>query len=176
MDLKTITHHAAEFDAASAILRDAVCIFEHELQDVQREHRKPIADALKVVIRTRRALCSAIECAPGLFTKPKSLVLHGVKCGYRKEVDAVEIPDMDASIAAAKELFKGEDSNPVLVTKESLSVAALKKLTAEQMDLLGVELVPGGDSVFCEPVEGDADKLVAALVKEAREAATRKES
>jgi hypothetical protein len=168
MDTKTLATLAFKFDAANASLRDRVTCFEHDLQDVQKAHRRDIDSALRAVIASRRELCAAVEEAPELFTNPKTLTLNGVRFGFRKEVDSVDVPNEETTIAACEELFRGADSNPVVVVKKSLVAAALKKLSPEEMELVGVQLVKGGDAVFCEPVEGDADKLVAALVKEAR--------
>ena len=153
-----------------------MCTFEHDLQDVQKTHRRAIDGALKTLLAARRELAAQVEAARELFANPKTLVLSGVKVGFRKDPDGVDVPNEETTLSACKELFKGADSNPVVAVKESLVIPALRKLSPAEMELVGVVPTKGVDVVVVEPVEGDVEKLIAALVKEARKISNGKEA
>ena len=64
----------------------------------------------------------------------------------------------------------------MVAVKESLVIPALRKLSPAEMELVGVVPTKGVDVVVVEPVEGDVEKLIAALVKEARKISNGKEA
>src|SRR3990172_3109329 len=71
---------------------------KEELTEIERKHiarmRKLSADFSTAYDR----LIEAVAGAPGLFAKPKSVILHGIKLGYRKGSGKMEWDDDDTVI------------------------------------------------------------------------------
>lgn len=116
----------------------------------------------------RAALQALIDRAPDAFVRPRSIVVDGVKCGYRKEQDTLDIGDEAAVIARIRALEETADLAGVLIrTVETLNLDALAELPPQTQRRLGLRRVAGADASFIALVDSDLDKLVKALVADA---------
>ncbi len=109
------------------------------------------------------ALLALVEAAPTLFVRPRSVVVDGVRAGYRKDEDQLDWDDEAGVIARIRAVLP--ELEEILVRKqESLVIDALAQLTGAQLQRLGVRQITGADRPFVTIGEGDVDKLVKAIL------------
>lgn len=111
-----------------------------------------------------KALDKAIKSAPELFDDPRTMVLHGIKFGFKKGAEKMEFEDEAGVIALIKKHLPDQVQQLVL-QKETVSLNALKRLTDAQLRKLACERVAGTDEVIIKRQDGVVDKLVDAVMK-----------
>lgn len=111
-------------------------------------------------------LHALVSAAPHLFQKPRSLVVDGVRAGYRKEEDKLDWGD-DAAVIARIESLR-PDLAPLLIRAEkSLILDALAGLSPADMQAFGIRTVTGADQVTIKVGESDVEKLAAIVMSAA---------
>ncbi len=135
-------------------------------------------DALKraELPRLRRAVASAavahdalkalIEDAPALFTKPKTLTLHGIRLGYMKGKGGIVWDDGEA-VCAAIEKYLPEQAAALIRWSRAPLKEAINQLDVAALKRLGCRVVDTGEFVFIKPTDSAVDKLVDALLRDA---------
>jgi chemotaxis response regulator CheB len=135
--------------------------------------RKRWADLRRATTRAAErydALLAAVADAREAFERPKTRILHGVRVGYRKAADVVQVLNADNTCALIKRLLP--DQQDVLIsTTETPVMDGLKQLDDAQLKLIGCRRVPGNDAPFAKLADTELDKVVAALMKSAIEKA-----
>lgn len=154
-----------------AILADRVQALQDELETAKRRRLLGIKQALAKAAEVEATLKQALEESSALFAKPKTQVFHGIQVGYRKGKGKIEWEDDEALVAKIKKVY-GDDADVLLITKVKPSKTALNDLDAADLRKLGVTVEDAGDVVVIKPVDGDVDKLVKALLKDAVEQMT----
>lgn len=147
--LTLINGIAAELDKAIALLKKT------EVPKL----RKAVAAAAE----HEAALKALIEAAPELFVRPKTVTLHGIRCGYQKGRGGIAFDDADAVVAAiqkhlpdmAGQLIRW-NASPLKEALNQLAVADLKKI--------GCRVVDTGEQVVVKPVDGAGVKMAQALL------------
>lgn len=115
------------------------------------------------------ALAEAIEEAPELFVKPRTMKLHSIKLGYQASKDGLEY-DEEKMLTAIKR--KLADLQDVLIkTTEKPVASALKNLPAEQQKKIGVKVVLGSDQVVIKHTDSATEKLVGGFIAAGKKAA-----
>lgn len=116
------------------------------------------------------ALLAAVTDAREAFDRPKTRILHGIRVGYRKAPDVVEVLNSDNTCALIKRVIP--DQQGVLIsTTERPVMDALTQLDDATLKLIGCKRVPGRDAPFAKLADTELDKVVAALMKGAIEKA-----
>jgi len=116
------------------------------------------------------ALLASVTDARDVFEKPKTKILHGVRVGYRKSKDAVQVLNAENTCALIHNVLP--DQVDVLISKtEKPVVAGLEQLDDEQLRKIGCKRVAGRDEPIAALAETELDKVVAALMKGAIEKA-----
>lgn len=111
-------------------------------------------------------LHALVSAVPQLFAKPRSLVVDGVRAGYRKEEDRLDWSDEESVIARIRALRP--DLAPVLIrTSESLIVDALPGLSVEDLQAFGIRTVAGADQVLIKIGDNDVERLAAMVISAA---------
>jgi len=160
-----------------SVERGALVELVNELNnEMERAKRKYLGSIRRQVAKTKdaeSALAAAIDRSRDLFVRPKTLVLHGVKCGLQKGKGGIAWEDEDFVLSRIEKLYADDAAmlEQLLIVKkrprkeglESLDVAALKKL--------GCTVVESGDQVVVKATDGEVDRLVAALLKDETEEA-----
>jgi hypothetical protein len=169
-----------EIRAAAQRLADArresttrATALEHALaqaaQPIYQAHRCGIDAAAADEAEAYAELLALVETSPGQFKRPRSLVVDGVKTGYRKEQDSL---DFDSEAAVIDRIFALEefaDLAQVLVrTERHLNIDALETLEARQRRVLGIRTVFGADQPFISFSDTDVEKLVKAILADAQ--------
>lgn len=135
-----------------------------------RERWQELKRATTRAAERYEALYAAVSGAKSAFESPKTRLLHGVRVGYRKALDKVQVLDSDNTCALIKKVFP--DQQDVLIsTTERPVMAALEQLDGDQLKRIGCRLVPGKDEPVAKLADTDLDKIVAALMKGAIERA-----
>lgn len=156
--------HRAARDRLERLLSD----LEARTRTLQRERLPRIRAAVIEAKATRHALAQAIEEGREHFARPKIRVLHGIKCGYRKAPDAWQWPGDAKLVALIRKHCPGGQAETLVQTTERPVKKALKQLGEPLRRKLGILVAPGGDVLMIDPVEGDLERLLNALLGDVR--------
>jgi hypothetical protein len=168
MNLAEIERLTREYSKQRAALADKVGEMQTEAAKIRKIYLESIKRAVERAGEAHAALFQAIQEAPELFQKPKSLLLCGITVGYRKAKDRAEWADNEQLAAKIQELFP--ELYPTLVKVERKPLAKALLLMGEKvLKQLGVTLDRGTDSVIIEADNSEIDRLVEALVREAEQ-------
>lgn len=130
-------------------------------------HRAGLDAAAEEEAAAKAELQNLVEGAPQLFSKPRSITVDGVKCGYRKGEDTLDWDDEESVIRRLRALDL-LTLNPVLVrVNESINVAALTELDGNELRRAGVRRIPGVDQSFVSFTDTDVEKMVKAILADA---------
>lgn len=149
-------------------LYERLTALEKDLNAVKQRHLKEIKRCTALAAETEAHLRAAIDAAPDLFEKPKTQIFHGIKVGLRKGKGSLDWEDDAALVARIKKLFPDHVTELVLVT-EKPSKTGLNELDTSDLRKLGVTVEETGEQVVIKPIETAIEKLVKALLKDARE-------
>lgn len=128
-------------------------------------HRTGLDTAAEEEATAKSALQMLIDAAPQLFSRPRSILVDGVKSGYRKAEDELDWDDTTMVINRIRALPELADMAPVLIrTEESLNIAALSELPTTLRKRIGVRLIEGTDKSFISFADTDVEKLVKAIL------------
>lgn len=131
-------------------------------------HRIGLDAAAEEESAAKAILQELIDGAPQLFSRPRSILVDGVKSGYRKAEDELDWDDATMVINRIRALPELADMAPVLIrTEESINVAALSELSATLRKRIGVRLIEGIDKSFIAFADTDVEKLVKAILADA---------
>lgn len=168
MTLSEIEGLTKRYAEARTILSDRVEALTRAMEDAKRHHLRGIKGALGKAAEAEGALRAAIEAGPELFAKPKTIIMSGIKVGYRKATGKLVWDDADAVIARIKVLHPYQ-TNVLIITRESPSKPSLAQLSVAELKRLGVRVIETGEEIVIAPTDTEVDKLVDALLREAVE-------
>lgn len=167
--ITALEHHAKEYAGARAIVADRASTLEAELAAVTRRKLPGIRTAIAEAANHQAQLVATIEQNPALFTRPRTMTLHGIKFGFARGKGAVDWDVEDAVLVERLEkLFRGDDAlleQLVKTTKKPIA-NGLKGLDAKLLAKLGVTVESTGDYVFVKASDTEVDALVKKLLKE----------
>lgn len=165
--LGEIEELAKAFAAARSELSDKVGAVERLVERIKRRRIAGIKSAVARAAEAQDRLHAAIDSAPELFQKPKSLVLHGVRVGYQKQRGQLTIEDETQTVRLIRKYFPAEFDRLVKVSEKPLK-PALNQLSAAELRRLGVTVEADTEAVLIKPTDSEVDKLVDALLKESQ--------
>lgn len=166
--LNEIESRAKLYADARENLASIVADLNAGIEALKRQAMPDIKRAIARAATHHDSLRALIEACPGLFAKPRSRTLHGIKLGFQKGKGKIEFDDPDKVVSLIKKYFP-DQADVLIVTAEKPAKDALNQLTAAELKKLGINVVEGGDAVFIKPADSAVDKLVDALLKEATE-------
>ena len=153
---------------ARELLAGIVGDLEMSIEALKRDSMRDLKAAVRAWSEQHDRMKTLIEENPDLFKKPKSVVMHGIKLGYRKGTGGIEFDDAEQVVKLIRKNFP-EQFDVLVKVKETPVKDALAQLTVAELKKLGVTVEETGDEVFIKPTDGAVDKLVAALMKSATE-------
>jgi phage host-nuclease inhibitor protein Gam len=154
---------AGEFDSESSKLEQMIADLEADLETVKRKHLTLLKRQAGVVANREAALIAAIEAAPELFKKPRTLMMHGVKLGYTTSQGRVEFEDADQVVKLIRRYY-ADLLDEFVRTKEEPSKDALRRLTEPELAKICCRIEGAGDVVVLKRVAGDIEKLISRLI------------
>lgn len=165
--LHHIEARAKALSEARAALGEIVGTLNDGIEALKRDHMKALKRCVNAAAEQHERLKAVIAESPELFTKPRTVVMHGIKLGFKKGTGSVEFDDAEDVVARIRKFYP-EDQADTLVTCRCKPIKeALAQLSAAELKKLGVTVEDSGDIVFIKPTDSDVDKLVNALLKSA---------
>ena len=116
----------------------------------------------------QQKLAAQVDANRYLFVDPRSITLNGMICGLKKHRAGIAWPDSETLLASIHRTLP-KQAETLIRTTEEPDKTALAKLDAEMLLAIGCHPKPATDEVIAEPVNGDALKLAAAILKQAPE-------
>jgi hypothetical protein len=156
---------AKTFSEKRGALSNVCAAFQRDLEATRRRHLEALKLAVAQAKGGHAALCSLIAASPELFTKPRSVVLHGVKLGYTKGKGKLTIEDDEKTVKLIRKHFP-EQAEILIKTVEKPMKKALEELAVDDLKKLAVLVESTGDVVFAKDTAADVDKLVSAFLKD----------
>lgn len=163
-DIESLTHKYAD---AREELGDLLRGMNEKLEQIKRATLPRLKELVGKTAEREANLRAAVEGTPDLFERPRTVIFHGVKVGYQKGKGILEIADAERTLEKIKTLL----DNPAnfIRIKETVNKEALAQLPAADLKKLGCTITETGDQVVIRAVDGEVDKIVNALLKEAAE-------
>lgn len=158
------TAYAEEHAALAALLRER----EEAVTAAARPYLDPIRASASACVAARASLDRAISARPDLFSKPKTLVIDGIRVGRRKAKGRIEIADVDATVRLIKRHL-ADQVGTLLKTVETPIKAALSALSARDLKRIGVQVTADSEETVIAATDREVDQLVAALLREPAE-------
>jgi len=132
-------------------------------------HVRALEDAIAAVrlqhMPAQALLHAAIDESKGLFSRPKTMILHGTKIGLQKAKGKVKFSNATNVIKLIKKHLS-EKQDLLIKTTEKLLKSGIEKLSVGELKQIGCEVAETGDEIVIKPTDGDIEKLVDALLKE----------
>lgn len=160
-----------EIDAGAKQLADALSRvnaiateLDKAIEIIKRTELPKLRKWVAAAAEAEAALKAKVEAAPGLFVKPKTVTLHGIKCGYEKGKGSVQFANPERVCTLIYKHFP-HAADTLIISTESPSKTELAKLTASDLKRLGCELTGTGDRVVVKPVDGAGVKMAQALLQ-----------
>jgi len=150
-------------------LSTRVKTLEEEINQIKRRHVPAIKKTVGAVMERQAKLKAAIEESAGLFVKPRTMILHGIKIGYQKSKGKISWADDDQVIKLIKKHFP-EQADVLIKLTEKPVKDALQQLTAADLKRIGVTIDDDGDLVVIKSTDTEIDKFVEALLKDDEQA------
>jgi len=166
MDMKDIEALAQTHAADRAALTAVVTRMQRELQEVKDKHIQAIRESIVEIAISGGRLRQAIEDSKDLFTKPRTRILHGLRIGYMKGKGKIRVMDEANAVGIIQRDYH-DDFEVLVKTRRSLVLSAIAKLPARELKRMGITIEDAGDEIVIKPVDGEVDKIVNALLKEA---------
>ena len=146
----------------------SLCERVDEIRERQLKAGKRLLPGLKKRIAAASAardeLRAAVEADPGLWAKPRTRALHGVKVGKRQLPGALEIDE-----AAAPGLIKRclpEKYSTLVKVETKLVKRAVANLKPAELARIGGQIAELGDETVIAIPKSAIDKLVEALLED----------
>jgi hypothetical protein len=172
--LADLEQRTGAYDKACAQLETTIAELEADLEAVKRKYLAGLKRQASIVAGAEAELHCAIECAPGLFKKPKTLIINGVKVGFGISQGKLVFDEQDEVLHLIKK-YRKDDKDILIRTSEELNKDALRALTATDLAKLGCRIDGAGDVVVLKRVAGDVEKLVNNMIHKLVEAMTGKD-
>lgn len=163
VDMTAIEQAAKAARAARLVLTDRVTTLQDEIEAAKKRKLPGIKTAVADVKEADAKLLAMLQLAPQLFVRPKSVVLHGIKLGYKKGSGSLEIADVDSLVKLVRKHFP-EQFDLLVKTKHTPIKKALQNMATGDLKKLGVTVEGTTEVCFIQDATDSVDKLVAALL------------
>lgn len=165
MSMEAIERAAAEYATKRDILNRSVQGLQDAFARAREKFMPAIRERSAVAATARRALTDLLEAHPELFRKPKTIVLSGIRVGFKKAPGAIRIADPDVTVRLIRK-HHPELADTLIKTTETVVKSALATLSAAELKKLGVTVTDTTDQAVAQSTDGEIDKLVEALLKD----------
>jgi len=162
--LNEIEPLCAGYDAECVKLEDLIAGLESDLEAIKQKHLPVLKRQARVVANREAELHSAVETSPGLFSKPRTMVLHGTKIGFGNSIGSIAFEDEDEVVRLIEKHQSGRLEELVKTTKTPRK-DALRTLTEAELAKLGCKIDGAGDVIIVKRVAGDVEKLINKLIE-----------
>lgn len=165
--LSEIEQKTKLFSDAHGDLCSAVSDLNGKIEALKRAAIPAIKRAVERAAERKSALAALVESAPELFEKPRTVIFHGVKVGFKKQPGGLDWKDSGRVVELIRKHYTEEEAETLMHVVCNPDKTALSKLSAAELKKLGVEVTADSDAVLIKPAANDVEKIVNALLKEA---------
>lgn len=166
LNLSNIDQSARRYADAREALTSILDNLQAELDNIKRQHLPALRQAVRVAAEKEAKLKQAIEAAPECFTKPRTQIFHGIRCGFVKGKGSIAWDDADQVVRLIRKHLPSQ-ADTLIRTREEPNKTALKELTVAELKSIGCVTTDTGDAVLIKATDSDVDKLADAMLKEA---------
>lgn len=166
LPMSQLDRAAKDYSDARAAIDSITRELNADIEALKRKYIGKLKEAVGRGADKCAALENLIEANRDLFADPKSMILHGLKFGFRMSKKRIEAGDSSVVIEMIKSAFPGKKS-VLIATEEKLVKAGLETLTDEELKAIACERIPGQDECFIAPVDNEVDKFVTKLMNDA---------
>lgn len=157
----------ADIEARMKSLGEARGALEKELQradeklaEVRERHAEKLKAAAANVALLEQELLSHVERVPGLFKKPQSIEIDGVRAGWRKGKGRLELPETDKLLKRIGEVLTRAQKQAVVKVKVTVLKGQLARLPGEILKRLGINVTAAGQEPFISYPKSGLEKQV----------------
>lgn len=161
---------ARQYADAQAALDTLTSDLRAQIDEVVRSHWPELRKATTRAAERYEALFTLVSESRTAFEKPKTKILHGVRIGYRKAADSVQVLNAENTCALIAKHLPDQADVLISTTKKPV-MAGLVQLDDAQLKQIGCKRIPGLDEPIATVADTELDKVVAALMKDAIEKA-----
>ena len=165
---------AKTFSDARQRLRDTLQDLRDKQEALLRQYLPGIKSQVNIAKEKEEALKGAIEDSPKIFVKPRSIIMHGVRCGFRKGKGKLDWED-DVQVVKLIKKRHADQVDLLIKTVEKPVESALKQLDVAELMKLGITVEATGEVVIAEPTDSEIEKQVKKLLKEGEKKAQTEE-
>lgn len=163
--LAEITDLARDLAQSRRSLSQAVGLAQAAIDEVKTRHLHLIETLASQAGEDFDELYAAVEASADLFKKPRTRELHGIKVGFAKGKGRIEWADAGQVVKLIRRHLP-DQADLLIKSTEAPVKSALNSLPAADLRRIGVTVTEAGDRVVVTPVDGDLDRLVAALLSD----------
>jgi hypothetical protein len=168
MALSEIEKLTSDFAEERALLCSIVEDMQAEQEKLKRKYLPILRNAVANAARAKLSLHNLIFASPKAFEKPRTQIFSGIKVGFQKGKGGIEFDDEDKTVALIEKQF-GKQAIAYLRITKSPDKKMLADLSVTELKKLGCTVADTGDVVVIKPTDGEIEKTVAALLKDAVE-------
>ncbi len=147
-------------------LADAVAELEEEIRRLRRARLPKLRRLLDTAAEARSRRHAAVESAPELFRRPRTVVFHGIKVGWQKGKGELQWEDGARVVELIRRHLPDRFDELVKTVHRPLRTA-LAKLSVDQLRKIGVTVIENGDRVIIVAQDGEIEKLIDRLLEDA---------
>lgn len=172
MNLSDIQKRAETLSKTRDCLTGLLRTLEQEITTVKNGSLPEIRRVARQITRQHTELQELIAANPALFAKPRTYVVDGLKYGMQKKIGKLNWDD-DARLVGriegltVQELITPEQQDMLITTVKKPVAKALEKLDGKLLKRLGVTLTADSDEPLIKSVDGEVEKAVNAIIKDA---------
>ncbi len=170
--LENMRKRAADYAALRDKLAAQVQAMKDEVSTIERASMPDILRTGRKIAALHSELVEFITDHPDCFVKPRTVVVDGLKFGLQKQRGKMTW-DSDEGLCqridklAAEGALTHEQAVMLVVNQPRPVAAALEQLDGKLLKRLGVTVTADTDAPLIKSVDGDVEKVVAAIVREA---------
>lgn len=164
MTIAEIEAKAKSLASARQMLSGFVTSLNEEIEDAKRRYLHHIKNAVNRAAQRHEELRDAIEASPELFESPRTVVLHGIKLGYRKGAGGIDWDDDERTADLIKKHLPKQFDVLVKTTRKPQK-KALSSLDVADLKRIGCTVEGTSDVVVIKATDSEVDKIVTALLK-----------
>lgn len=150
---------------AREALSERVRELQQQIESARRQAMPAIRRALAAAQERRHELVTAVQAAPYLFERPRTVVFSNVRVGYQKGRGALSWDD-DARVCELIRRHLPEQADTLIRVIERPSKTALAQLPTADLRRIGVQVVETGDSVLVRPLDDEIDRLLTQMLED----------
>ncbi|TAN40774.1 MAG: hypothetical protein EPN22_16885 [Nitrospirae bacterium] len=165
MRLGDIEQLAKRYHATEADLAEKIVAMDRELKSIEARYLPLIKRRFEAAVEAHASLHAGVLQSPELFKQPKTIVIHGVKCGFGKGKGKIIIENADNTVRLIEKHLPEQAEALIETTKKPMK-NALQNLSGAELKKVGVTVQEAGEQVVIRLVANVVEKIVAAFRKQ----------